>query len=74
MKSLKVNYTDGTSKEVNIKRVNVAFIPEGRDHMHLNVMGQNGEVYIDVTSNLIPDLKFVKNIEFVEFELPGGMK
>lgn len=74
MKSLKVNYTDGTSKEVNINRVNVAFIPEGRDHMHLNVMGQNGEVYIDVTPNLIPDLKFVKNIEFVDYETPGGMK
>ena len=73
MKKLKVNYTDGTSKEVNIKRVNVAYVPEGRDHMHLNVMGQNGEVYIDVTSNLIPDIKFVKNIEFVEYETPGGM-
>ncbi len=74
MRKLKVNYTDGTSKEVDIKRAHVAYVPEGHGHMHLNVMGLNGDVVIDVTSNLIPDLKFVKNIEFLESETPGGMK
>lgn len=74
MRKFKVNYTDGTSKEVRIQNVHVAYVPDGQGHMHLNVMGLNGEATIDVTSNLIPDLKFVKNIEFEEYELPGGME
>jgi hypothetical protein len=73
MKKIKVNYTDGTSKEVTIKRVNIAYIPESIEQMHLNIMGQKDEVILDATSNIIPDLKFVKNIEFLEADLPGGM-
>lgn len=74
MKRLKINYTDGTSKEIAIRQINIANVPERVLHMHLNMMGRGNELTIDATSNLLPDLRFLKNMEFVESELPENIK
>lgn len=74
MKKFKINYTDGTSKEVVVKRVHVRFVPEEEERVNFNMMSVKDGVTIDVSSNLIPDLRFIKNMEFIDYETPGGME
>lgn len=66
MKKLKINYTDGTSKEVLIKHVNISYSPNEVKGMMCHINPASDGVMINATSNVIPDIKFVKSFEFLE--------
>ena len=65
MKKLKVNYIDGTSKEVPIKNIHISNTPEDSGVLFCNIDSVKDGVVINATSNIVPDISLVKNIEFM---------